>query len=72
MSLQVVHSDAAGIDVGGSEHWDAITPDRDPEPVIVSDALPLICVRWDDGRLIKTVAKRNGLQALVLRLFSPD
>jgi hypothetical protein len=32
-SLQVVHSDAAGIDVGGSEHWVAISPDRDPEPV---------------------------------------
>jgi transposase len=32
-SLQIVHSDAAGIDVGGSEHWVAISPDRDPEPV---------------------------------------
>ena len=32
-SLQVVHSDAAGIEVGGSEHWVAISPDRDPEPV---------------------------------------
>ena len=32
-ALQIVHSDAAGIDVGGSEHWVAISPDRDPEPV---------------------------------------
>jgi len=32
-ALEVVHPDAAGIDVGGNEHWVAISPDRDPEPV---------------------------------------
>jgi len=32
-ALDIVHPDAAGIDVGGSEHWVAISPDRDPEPV---------------------------------------
>ena len=32
-ALEVVHPDAAGIDVGGSEHWVAVSPDRDPEPV---------------------------------------
>lgn len=32
-ALEVVHPDAAGVDVGGSEHWVAISPDRDPEPV---------------------------------------
>jgi len=32
-ALEIVHPDAAGIDVGGSEHWVAIAPDRDPEPV---------------------------------------
>ena len=32
-ALEAVHPDAAGIDVGGSEHWVAISPDRDPEPV---------------------------------------
>ena len=32
-ALEVVHPDAAGIDMGGSEHWVAISPDRDPEPV---------------------------------------
>ena len=31
-ALEIVHPDAAGIDVGGSEHWVAISPDRDPEP----------------------------------------
>lgn len=32
-ALTIVHPDAAGIDVGGSEHGVAINPDRDPEPV---------------------------------------
>lgn len=32
-ALEIVHPDAAGIDVGGSEHWVAISPERDPEPV---------------------------------------
>ena len=32
-ALDVVQPEAAGIDVGGSEHWVAISPDRDPEPV---------------------------------------
>jgi transposase len=31
--LDIVHPDAAGIDVGGSEHWVAVSPDRDAEPV---------------------------------------
>jgi transposase len=32
-ALDIVHPDAAGIDIGGSEHWVAISPDRDAEPV---------------------------------------
>jgi transposase len=32
-ALEVLHPDAAGIDIGGSEHWVAISPERDPEPV---------------------------------------
>jgi hypothetical protein len=32
-ALDMVHPDAAGIHIGGSEHWVAISPDRDPEPV---------------------------------------
>jgi transposase len=32
-ALEIVHPDAAGVDVGGSEHWVAISPNRDPEPV---------------------------------------
>ena len=32
-ALDIVHPEAAGIDVGGGEHWVAVSPDRDPEPV---------------------------------------
>jgi transposase len=32
-ALEVVHPDAAGIDVGGQEHWVAISPERAAEPV---------------------------------------
>ncbi len=32
-ALDVVHPDAAGIDIGGSEHWVAVSPERDEEPV---------------------------------------
>ena len=31
--LDVIEPDSAGIDVGGSEHWVAISPERDAEPV---------------------------------------
>jgi transposase len=32
-ALEIVHPDAAGIDVGGSEHWVAISPEREVESV---------------------------------------
>src|SRR3954451_18047457 len=32
-ALEIVHPHAAGIDIGGREHWVAISPDRDAEPV---------------------------------------
>jgi hypothetical protein len=31
--LEVVHPDAAGIDVGNGSHYVAVRPGRDPEPV---------------------------------------
>jgi transposase len=31
--LEIVHPNAAGIDVGNSSHYVAVPPDRDPEPV---------------------------------------
>ena len=33
-ALEIVHPHAAGIDVGDGEHWVAISPDRDAEPVL--------------------------------------
>jgi transposase len=33
LGLQVVHPKAAGIDIGNEEHWVAVPPDLDPEPV---------------------------------------
>jgi transposase len=32
-ALEIVHPDAAGIDIGGSEHWVGISPERDEQPV---------------------------------------
>jgi len=48
-ALDIVHPEAAGIDVGGSEHWVAVSPDRDPEPVGALDVLPWICAKWRGG-----------------------
>ena len=31
--LEIIHSHAAGIDVGNDSHYVAVTPGRDPEPV---------------------------------------
>ena len=31
--LDVVDKDAAGIDIGGKEHYAAVPPNRDPQPV---------------------------------------
>ena len=33
LNLDVVHSNAAGIDIGNESHYVAVPPDRDPEPV---------------------------------------
>ena len=32
-ALRVLNRNAAGIDIGSNEHWVAVPPDRDPEPV---------------------------------------
>src|SRR5438067_12692691 len=33
MSLEVLHPNAAGIDIGNAAHYVAVPPDRDTEPV---------------------------------------
>ena len=38
MTLQIVHANAAGIDVGKKTHYVAVPPDRDAEPVQYFDS----------------------------------
>ncbi|MBI2764517.1 MAG: hypothetical protein HYX53_01255, partial [Chloroflexi bacterium] len=33
ITVRVLHPNAAGIDIGASEHFVAVPPDRDPQPV---------------------------------------
>jgi hypothetical protein len=33
LNLEVVHPNAAGIDIGNESHYVAVAPDRDPNPV---------------------------------------
>jgi len=61
-ALEVVHPDAAGIDVGGSEHWVAVSPDRDPEPVrrfgcFTADLREM--ARWLGEKGVRSVAMQS-------------
>jgi transposase len=61
-ALEIVHPDAAGVDVGGSEHWVAVSPDRDAEPVrrygcFTADLGEM--ARWLVGRGIRSVALQS-------------
>src|SRR5712692_9692139 len=61
-ALAIVHPDAAGIDVGGSEHWVAVSPDRDPEPVrrfgcFTADLREM--ARWLIDRGVRSVAMQS-------------
>jgi len=61
-ALEIMHPDAAGIDVGGSEHWVAISPDRDPEPVrcfdcFTADVEQMADWLWERG--VRTVAMQS-------------
>lgn len=61
-ALEIMHPDAAGIDIGGSEHWVAIGPERDPEPVrrfgcFTADLLEM--ARWLRDKGIRSVAMQS-------------
>jgi transposase len=61
-TVEIVHPDAAGIDVGGSEHWVAISPDRDAEPVrrfgsFTADLRDM--ARWLVEKGVKSVAMQS-------------
>ena len=62
LGLSVVHPKAAGIDIGNAEHWVAIPPSLDPEPVrrfgcFTRDLIAL--ADWLQERGIETVAMQS-------------
>ena len=61
-ALAVVHPDAAGIDIGGSEHWVAISPDRDEQPVRCFDCFTADLEQmadWLAARGVRSVAMQS-------------
>ena len=60
--LEILHPDAAGIDIGGSEHWVAIRPDRDAEPVRRFDCFTAdlrAMARWLVEKGVRSVAMQS-------------
>jgi transposase len=62
LGLSVVHPKAAGIDIGNEDHWVAIPPSLDPEPVrrfscFTWDLIAL--ANWLKSRGIETVAMQS-------------
>ena len=61
-ALEIKHPDAAGIDMGGSQHWVAISPERDREPVRCYGCLTVDLremARWLVEKGIPTVALQS-------------
>lgn len=61
-TLSIVHPDAAGIDIGGQEHWVAIPPDRDEQPVRCFECFTSDLERmaeWLLARGIRSVAMQS-------------
>ena len=60
--LEVVHSRAAGIDVGNSAHYVAVRPDQDPEPVRRFECFTADLHRladWLDACGVETIAMQS-------------
>jgi transposase len=61
-ALEIVHPDAAGIDIGGSEHWVAIASERDPHPVRCYDCFTSDVEQmadWLVARGVRSVAMQS-------------
>src|SRR6516225_9802940 len=61
-ALEIVHPDAAGIDVGGSEQWVTVNPERDAEPVrsfgcFTADLRAM--ARWLVEKSVRSVAMQS-------------
>ena len=65
-ALDVVHPDAAGIDIGGKEHWVAISPERDEQPVRCFE-----CFTADLERMADWLATRGVRSCLLYTSPSP-
>jgi len=62
LGLEVVHPKAAGIDVGNTEHWVAVPPHMDPEPVRVFGCYTrdlIAMADWLQSLGIQTVAMQS-------------
>src|SRR5437773_6724445 len=61
-TLEIVHPDAAGIDIGGREHWVAISPERDEDPVRRFDCFTADLeqmAKWLFGKGVRSVAMQS-------------
>lgn len=61
-ALDVVHPDAAGIDIGGQEHWVAVSPEKDAEPVRCFECFTVDLERmaeWLASCGVRTVAMQS-------------
>jgi transposase len=61
-ALEVVHPDAAGIDIGGQEHWVAISPEKDAQPVRCFECFTVDLERmaeWLKGHGVRSVAMQS-------------
>ena len=59
-ALDIVHPDAAGIDIGGSQHGVALPPDRDAQPVRCLD-----CFTADWQQMAEWLVER-GVRSVAL------
>ena len=59
--LEVVHPNAAGIDIGNGAHYVAVRPDRDPEPVRRFACFTADFTEWQSGWAcgVKTMAMQS-------------
>lgn len=61
-ALDVIHPEAAGIDIGGYEHWVAISPEKDEEPVRCFECFTADLERmadWLTSRGVRSVAMQS-------------
>ena len=57
-NLDVVHPNAACIDIDNESHYVAVPPDRDAEPCGTSPVLPRTCGAWRLGKGMKFYVPR--------------